>query len=89
MDEMTQEEWKNHIRSIIIQNKGIKEIDEEYQNKLVMAKFAYLQLTHMMEAIKKCSPYKIDFCWDEYMIVGEEGFNYEEMQAEGVEPSLL
>jgi len=62
-------------------------MNEEYQKKLAISKKAYQQIMELFKLHKSCSPYEINFCWDEYIIVGDEGFDYKDMQAEGVEPS--
>ncbi len=62
-------------------------MNEEYQKKLAIAKKAYKQIMELFELHKSCSQYKINFCWDEYIIVDGERFDYTDMQAEGVEPS--
>ncbi len=57
--------------------------DEEYQRKLAIAKKAYKHINELFELHSLCSPYEIDFCWDDYIIVGGEGFGYVEMTEDG------
>ena len=62
-------------------------MDEEYRKKLAIAKKIYKQMNELFELHRLCSPYEINFCWDECLRIGGEGFGYDEMQTEGVEPS--
>ena len=55
-------------------------MDEEYQKKLEIAKFAYAQIIGLMEMIEHASPYEISFCWDECIWVDDILFHSNDMR---------
>jgi hypothetical protein len=55
-------------------------MDEEYQKKLVIAKFAYKQINEIMENIEISSGYDVEFCeWDHCLRISGDLFNSDEM----------
>ena len=55
-------------------------MDEEYQKKLKMAKYAYKRINDLMEIIQSTTEYDIKFCWDECIWVDDELFHSNDMR---------
>lgn len=57
-------------------------MDEEYQKKLTIAKKAYKQIIELFELHQSCSPYEMNFCWDECIWVDDELFHSNDMRGD-------